>query len=49
MCSPTMVSCEQVCSRHRSDITVGYKIAGAFAYACIIGRVWALNDSQKMW
>jgi hypothetical protein len=45
----TICSYEQACSRHRWDVPDGYNIAAhAFAYSCITGRVWALNDSQEM-
>ena len=45
----TTCSCEQVCSRHRWDVPDGYNIAAhAFAYCCITGWVWVLNDSQEM-
>jgi hypothetical protein len=45
----TICSYEQACSRHRSEVPDGYNIAAhAFAYSCIAGRVWVLNDSQEL-
>jgi hypothetical protein len=45
----TICSYEPACSRHRWEGPDCYNIAAhAFAYSCITGRVWALNDSQEM-
>lgn len=45
----TICSYEQACSGHRWEVPDGYSIAAhAFAYCCVTGRVWALNDSQEL-
>jgi hypothetical protein len=43
----TICSYEQACSQW--EVLDGYNIAAhAFAYSCITGRVWVLNDSQEL-
>jgi len=47
-CTTTISSEQADCSGPRWEVADDHNIAHAFAYFYITGRVWALNDSQKM-
>jgi hypothetical protein len=44
----TISSCEQACSRHRWEVSVGYNIPAHPFASSVTGRVWELSDSQEM-